>query len=1578
VATLGDAQNYWVEASLVGVDESRAIVRGGGGNGSATVVKGLSSGVWGGGVMELSFRFDYETNLTGMGGAPLYFGLTSNPGFGGVESGAVEDDFIGVVLTQRITGSNESRLAVVNGVDGYLVEVANSAYENLTPGFYEIVLRVSDRGGVFDLTAVLNAYSNVGTVLSQSELVTAEISDLVNSELVNASALYIYMGGEDSRYRGIASVDQLEITGLDGSGVLAAPSGLYATDITMDQVSLAWSDNSSYEDGFVIERRLLSGSFSILAEVGAGVVSYVDTTVSAGAAYEYRVKAVAAGAESAYSNLLAVTVPSLEVPLAPSAPVFIAVSDTSIGMSWTDNADNEDGLLLYRSVNGGAWSVIATLPANSVAYTDYDIQEITVYDYYLTAENAAGSSAPGGSSSMTTSLRAPSELVVSTQSSSSIQLSWRDNSLAESGFAIQRRAEGGSYATIATTGSNETVYTDNGLAANTVYYYQVKALSGVSDSDFCNAVSGTTSNDPVPAGPSGLASLGVTSTSISLSWSDNADNESGYVVERSIGVGYSVVATLAAGSTGFTDFGLDEATIYSYRVKAFNGSGDSAYSSILTLSTNTVAPSGLAVSGYGADAVSLVWSDNSSNETGFEVSRQVNGGSWSVLGVVSAGATAYADSGLSASTVYGYRVRTMYVATASAYSNVATVTTSATPPPAAPGSFAVVGSDYQSVTLSWVDNSEDEVGFRIERKSEGGSYAWLANVAANGQGYTDSTVSSGSSYTYRVYAFNDNGDSAYSNESGVTVSDPPAPEAPSQLTVVAQTLDSIELNWMDNSANEDGFKLERSRNGSTFGLLRIILPNETSYINGGLSADSSYSYRIKSFNTYGESAYSNITTGTTQSNPPPDAPGSLVSTAVTHDSVSLAWVDNSSDEDGFLLQRSDSGSGFATIANLTSNTTTYQDTGLSPLTGYAYLVKAVNAQGESAASNQLAVTTDQPPPPDAPASLSGSALSSEAIVLNWSLSTGAESYVIEVKVGDGFFTGFYTASATETQYTDYGMTANTSYVFRILARSEWGDSAYTVSDPITTPLPDPPDGTGSFVANVVSEQRIDLSWADLSNDETGFRIERRSEGTSYTTVAELSLNSTNWTDNGLSAGMTYDYRIFAYNEGGDSVASEILGVETPSYTAPDAPQSLALVNNTYSQVKIGWSDVSDDESGFRVERSTGSGSYLLIATLGANVSNYTDNAVGPEFAYTYRVRAYNEYGDSAYSNELALVTPQAPAPETPSGLQGVAVSAEQVSLSWVDASEYETGFRVERDSGGGFVPLMSLGENASNYEDTTTSPLSTYRYRVFAYNASGDSAASNIITLETPAGALPLAVSGLSAQAREPQLVVLSWTDNADNESGMRVERSDNGAGFTTVASLGANAVSYNDTSTQPLAEYSYRIVAFNGSGDGGSSNVVSVTTPPEDPPLAPSGLTAGVLKYNEVNLSWVDNADDEAGFRIYRSTSGAAFEQIADVAQNYNSFADVTVLPEQSYSYRIAAYSEFGESDSSNTVQVNTPAPPAPSAPASLVAEASGPELVQLSWVDRSEWESGFEVQRMIDGASYVSLAFVDADKTC
>jgi carboxypeptidase T len=193
-----------------------------------------------------------------------------------------------------------------------------------------------------------------------------------------------------------------------------------------------------------------------------------------------------------------------------------------------------------------------------------------------------------------------------------------------------------------------------------------------------------------------------------------------------------------------------------------------------------------------------------------------------------------------------------------------------------------------------------------------------------------------------------------------------------------------------------------------------------------------------------------------------------------------------------------------------------------------------------------------------------------------------------------------------------------------------------------------------------------------------------------------------------------------------------------STTPPAAPTNLTATAASSSQINLSWGDSDSSEQGFKIERCTGVGCSIFaqLAMVGANVTSYANTGLGAATSYSYRVRAYNAAGGSDYSDTATAVTAAAPAiPDAPTNLTATAVSKSQINLTWTDNATNEIGFKIERCKGStctNFAQIATVGSNVTLYANTGLAKRTTYRYRVQAYNASGNSGYSNIAAATTP------------------------------------------------------------------------------------------------------------------------------------------------------------------------------------------------------------------------------------------------------
>jgi serine protease len=348
-------------------------------------------------------------------------------------------------------------------------------------------------------------------------------------------------------------------------------------------IDLGWSDLSMNEDRFEIARRSDTGdgfgSWQMVASPPANASAFTDDDLVGSARYRYRIRSCNVAGCSAWVLSAIINTPAPTPPVAPATLDAVAVAHNQIDLAWPDVPGETSYELQRRARIGGVWgdwSLIASAPRNTIAYSDVGVAHGTTYRYRIRACNAGGCSAFALGPVVTTPAlappAAPASLDATIFSSSRIDLVWTDVE-EETHFELWRRHDG-VWSQIATPTAGTTSYSDTGVVPENTYRYRVRACNAAGCSTFTLSAILTTPPSGPPAAPASLTA--VASSHVALSWPDVA-HETHYQIQRRTDGVWGPLAVAPANATAYIDDTVAGGQSYRYRIRSCNNEGCSAY-----------------------------------------------------------------------------------------------------------------------------------------------------------------------------------------------------------------------------------------------------------------------------------------------------------------------------------------------------------------------------------------------------------------------------------------------------------------------------------------------------------------------------------------------------------------------------------------------------------------------------------------------------------------------------------------------------------------------------------------------------------------------------------------------------------------------------------------------------------------------------------------------------------------------------------------------------------------------------------------------------------------------------------------
>lgn len=1334
--------------------------------------------------------------------------------------------------------------------------------------------------------------------------------------------------------------------------VMAAPTppgSLTATAVNTTRVDLAWQDNTTGETGFRIFRcsGLDCADFAEIGSVAEDVTAYTDSSAAHGTSYSYKVLAHKTGDwQSQFSSVAVAATPS---PSAPGSLSATRISEGEVRLTWTDTTSDETGFRIERCAGSGCsdFAQIDSVGAGVVSYNDVvAMVPDTLYRYRVRAYKSATQSwdSPySAAAEVTTTATPPASLTATAANTTTVNLAWTDTTGSETGFSVSRCQGGGcsDFGEAALTSPNAVSWADTGVCPGTSYTYRVQAVNR------------------------GLSFDG------GGGWTRRAP-----LTISSFQPNFQVKVTVPYDADMQADF--DDIRFYDETAKRQlphwierKTDGVSATVWVKAGTFNTVSLY------YGNPQATT--GDNGAGV--FELFDDfANLSAWTTSGsaVTAAGGIATVDSGGTVSLYRNFSVSVPFIAEAryqhpSAYRNRLFVTTAA-------GTGSPTGYDYgifnsngqiywngwQGTTLTvntwyilkWEITDanyvwrlvNDTTGAVINSWSHGSAVAGLQRLHFSGNesassdfkldwvrirksAATEPSVSIGSEEAFGG-AFAITWTGSVSNTASATT---PTPTAPSGLTASRVSESRIDLSWTDTTNDESGFRVERCAGNacSDFSQIADLGPNTTSFSDtAGLAVDTVYRYRVRAYKVAScNGGWSGPWSGESQATTTLTAPSGTTATAsVAAGCEELRFVD--SDGTTILNHWVESGCG-------TDTTKIWLKVPTLPVGSRTVHLYTGNPVAPAAANPQAVFDLFE--------DFSGTTIDTGRWVKTDPGNYLSQNGELSVSGGTGSWGG--TALHSSASFARpfvfearHKQTANWSLMFGV--KDNTANTSYTYYPHAIYPYAgnnlqvyESGSNRGSYMATITPG-----TWYS-------YRIEALTTGAKYyvgTSPSTLSLFYTGTTgtssplkvgfDNANQVFVLDDIRVrrYASPEPTFSVGASEFGVYALTGGTWQARRPITLTNgagaltnhqvsvtvNTLSsaadRIAVQWTDTTASETGFTVERCSGTGCDFSVAetfTVAANATSYLDRAVAVSTTYCYRVKALREGVWTSAPSPAACATTATPAAPVLS-----AISSTKIDLSWVDGTTGEDGFQVERCSGSGcdFTAIDSgfpvfVGPNVAAYADAAVCS-GTYRYRVKSVKAgvAGWPGYSNIAEGE-PLTAVP--PSGLAASRISDSRLDLSWTDTTTDETGFKIERCA-GSGcsdFAQIATVGADAVAYADGTCNPGVTYRYRVRAYKDAAcgwDSGYSNVAEATATI----LAPSSLTVTPASSTQLNLAWVDTSSVETGFSIERCSGASCsdFSEVAQVGPGSASWNDTSVCQGISYSYRIRAFNRGLSADNS------------------------------------------------------------------
>ena len=450
-------------------------------------------------------------------------------------------------------------------------------------------------------------------------------------------------------------------------------------------------------------------------------------------------------------------------------------------------------------------------------------------------------------------LEAVKNFRVSSKSNNKLELAWDINSSAQ-GYIIEYYDGQDWVEAIKTPANNYLSCTFESLSEDTGYQFRIKAYNGTAESIYTELTVATTAEKPDSV--IGFGKKSSQSSSITLQWKESADAD-GYILEQyKDNKWVQIRKTASADDVSYTVSDLTPGTSFKFRIKAYRNTNEngvlySEYSDTLSAFTVLSSVTGVKLGGRAADALRVNWTKNASAD-GYIIDMYQNGKWARVAKITNNSTTTFRKAGLSASTVYKFRVRAYKMDGTTALYGAYSAELSARTNPSVMTGAKLGGRAADALRINWTKNASAD-GYIVEMY-QGNKWVRVGKITNNSTTtFRKAGLKASSVYKFRVRAYKMSGSTALYGNYSATVTARTNPSVMTGVKIGGKAKDALRVNWTKNSSAQ-GYIVEMYKGGKWVRVAKITNGNTTTFRKAGLAKNTAYKFRVRAYHMSGKTA----------------------------------------------------------------------------------------------------------------------------------------------------------------------------------------------------------------------------------------------------------------------------------------------------------------------------------------------------------------------------------------------------------------------------------------------------------------------------------------------------------------------------------------------------------------------------------------------------------------------------------------------------------------------------------------------------------------------------------------------------